>query len=101
VLRLIFELRSQIFFDLQSIVDLILQLVELALLLEYGPVLFLHVGFKFVNLSLKLGEFLLIVNITGTHCVHGSLEVTGLEDKGASWTAIQSIFHVASLGKCL
>ncbi len=77
MLTLVFKLRSQAFLDLDGLVNLILQLIELVLLLEYGAILLLNVGFKFVNLPLQFGEFLLIVHITSTLGVHGNSEVTG------------------------
>ena len=99
MLALVFKLRSQVFFDLDGLVDLVLQLIELGLLLEDGAVLLLNVGFKFLNLSLQFGEFLLIVDVTGTLGIHGSFEVTGrFEDHGTPNPAIQAIHEVASLG---
>jgi len=89
MLTLVFQLRSQVFLDLDGFMDLVLQLVELALLLKYGAVLLLNVGFKFFNLPLQFGEFLLIVHITSTLGIHGGFEVTGrFKDHGTPNAAI-------------
>jgi hypothetical protein len=99
MLALVFKLRSQVFLDLDGLVDLVLQLIELGLLLEDSAVLLLNVGFEFLNLPLQFGEFLLIVDVTGTLGVHGSFEVTGrFQDHGTPCAAIQAIHEVASLG---
>lgn len=99
MLALVFKLRSQVFLDLDGLMNLVLQLIELALLLEYGAVLLLDVGFEFFNLPLQFGEFLLIVHITSTLGVHGSSEVTGrFKDHGTPNAAVQAVHEVASLG---